>query len=271
LTPRETLQPPPTLQALTTEGQHLTPSWADWFFRLRQALVTAGTGSVSSVSLSAPAEFTVTGSPITGTGTLALTKATEAANTVWAGPTTGGAAQPAFRALAAADLPAGVGSVTSVSVTTANGVSGSVANPTTTPAISLSLGAITPSSVAASGTVTGSNLSGTHSGASSGTNTGDQSLASLGAQAGLQFDDEGVALGASATATELDFVGAGVTAARATNKVTVTIPGATDWPLTRESVPSGQTLTVTAGFSMAVVGPFTLTGDMVLNGDMALL
>lgn len=62
----------------------------------------------------------------------------------------------------------GSGTVTSVSVTTANGVSGTVANSTTTPAISLSLGNITPTSVAATGTITGSNLSGT--------NTGDQDL-----------------------------------------------------------------------------------------------
>ena len=62
---------------------------------------------------------------------------------------------------------AGGGSVTDVSVVTANGVSGSVATSTTTPAITLTLGAITPSSVVASGTVSGSNLSGT--------NTGDQS------------------------------------------------------------------------------------------------
>lgn len=59
------------------------------------------------------------------------------------------------------------GTVTTVSVVTANGVSGTVANPTTTPAITMVLGAITPTSVAATGTVTGSNLSGT--------NTGDQS------------------------------------------------------------------------------------------------
>lgn len=39
------------------------------------------------------------------------------------------------------------GTVTSVSVTTANGVSGTVTNPTSTPAISLTLGAITPTSV----------------------------------------------------------------------------------------------------------------------------
>lgn len=40
----------------------------------------------------------------------------------------------------------GSGTVSSVSVATANGVSGTVANPTTTPAIILSLGAITPTS-----------------------------------------------------------------------------------------------------------------------------
>ena len=49
--------------------------------------------------------------------------------------------------------------VTGVSVVTANGVSGSVANSTTTPAITLSLGAITPSSVAATGNVGGATLS----------------------------------------------------------------------------------------------------------------
>lgn len=60
----------------------------------------------------------------------------------------------------------GSGSVTTVSVVTANGVSGSVATATTTPAITLTLGAITPTSIVASGAISGSNLSGT--------NTGDQ-------------------------------------------------------------------------------------------------
>lgn len=207
-----------------------------------------GTGTVSSVALTAPSILSVSGSPVTTTGTLGLTLATQTANTVFSGPTSGGAATPTFRALVAADIPSlsgtyqpldatltalagltiaadsltigtgadafnqttfaantfparastgslvaktitdfaltilddadaasvratigagtGGGSVTSVSVTTANGVSGSVATATTTPAITLTLGAITPSSVASVGTVTGSNLSGT--------NTGDQ-------------------------------------------------------------------------------------------------
>lgn len=48
----------------------------------------------------------------------------------------------------AASLSAtGAGTVTNVSVTTANGVSGAVANPTSTPAITLALGVIAPTSV----------------------------------------------------------------------------------------------------------------------------
>lgn len=76
-----------------------------------------GAGSVTSVGISMPAEFSVAGSPVTTTGTLAITKATETANTVWAGPTSGGAAQPGFRNLVAADLPAGAGTVSSVALT----------------------------------------------------------------------------------------------------------------------------------------------------------
>lgn len=54
------------------------------------------------------------------------------------------------------DLPAGGGTVTSVSVVTANGVSGSVATATTTPAITLTLGAITPTTVNGNTFTTGS-------------------------------------------------------------------------------------------------------------------
>jgi hypothetical protein len=72
----------------------------------------------------------------------------------------------------------GSGTVTSVSVTTANGVSGSVATSTTTPAITLALGAITPSSVN-SVVVSGSStptLAVTGTSSISGANTGDQNL-----------------------------------------------------------------------------------------------
>lgn len=59
---------------------------------------------------------------------------TQSANTVLAGPTTGAAAISAFRALVAADLPAGSGTVTSVSFT---GGLISVATATTTPALTV--------------------------------------------------------------------------------------------------------------------------------------
>lgn len=65
------------------------------------------------------------------------------------------------------------GTVTTVSIVTSNGISGSVATATTTPAITLTLGAITPTTIVASGTIGASNFSGS----SSGTNTGDQNVA----------------------------------------------------------------------------------------------
>jgi len=69
------------------------------------AAVTVGTGTVTSVALTLPGIFSVTGSPITESGTLAASLATQTANRVWAGPTTGSAAAPTFRALVANDLP----------------------------------------------------------------------------------------------------------------------------------------------------------------------
>lgn len=65
----------------------------------------AGSGSVTSVAMTVPAGFSIAGSPITTSGTLALTLSNESANTVLAGPTSGGATTPAFRTLVAADVP----------------------------------------------------------------------------------------------------------------------------------------------------------------------
>src|SRR6516164_10021215 len=79
-----------------------------------------GSGSVTSVALAMPAEFSVSGSPITTAGTITATKANQNANLVYAGPTSGGAAAPTFRALVTADLPAGTGTVTHTGALTAN-------------------------------------------------------------------------------------------------------------------------------------------------------
>ena len=73
---------------------------------ITQLLASATTGTVTSVGLSLPNLFSVTGSPVTTTGTLTATLATQSANVVLSGPTSGSAAAPTFRALVAADLPA---------------------------------------------------------------------------------------------------------------------------------------------------------------------
>lgn len=65
----------------------------------------SGSGTVISVAMTVPAFLSVSGSPITTSGTLAVTLATETANTVFAGPTGGGAATPTFRSLVSADIP----------------------------------------------------------------------------------------------------------------------------------------------------------------------
>lgn len=63
-----------------------------------------GNGSVTSVGLSLPAIFTVSGSPVTGSGTLTATLASQTANTFFAAPN-GTAGAPTFRAMVAADVP----------------------------------------------------------------------------------------------------------------------------------------------------------------------
>jgi hypothetical protein len=78
---------------------------------------------------------------------------TDGANTSWVAPTGG--------------------TVTSVAVSGANGIGVSGSPITSSGTIALSLGAITPTSVAATGTVTGSNLSGTNTGDQTITLTGD--------------------------------------------------------------------------------------------------
>lgn len=68
-----------------------------------------GGGTLSSISLVMPsAEFGVSPGTLTADGTFTVTWDTQSANTVFAGPTTGSAATPAFRALVAADLPTAV-------------------------------------------------------------------------------------------------------------------------------------------------------------------
>jgi hypothetical protein len=133
-------------------------------------------GGVTSVNVSGGLTgLTTSGGPITSSGTITLggVVAVSAGGT---GATTAAAALTSLGAYPASN-PNGYtsngGTVTSFGFTNANGVSGTVTNATSTPNLTVSLGAITPTSVAASGTVTGSNLSGSNTGDQTITLTGD--------------------------------------------------------------------------------------------------
>ncbi len=77
---------------LTTDGAG-TSTWAP-----------AGTGTVTSVGLSMPSIFNVGGSPVTVTGTLTATLASQTNNTVFAAPDNA-AGTPTFRGLVPGDIP----------------------------------------------------------------------------------------------------------------------------------------------------------------------
>ncbi len=105
-----------------TDGQILTADSASTFgFKWS----TGGSSGVTSVGLALPNIFSVSGSPVTTTGTLTGTLATQTANTVFSGPTTGSAATPTFRSLVAADIPSLAASIiTSGTIGIANGGTG---------------------------------------------------------------------------------------------------------------------------------------------------
>jgi len=67
-------------------------------------LSATNSGTVTSVGLALPSIFSVSGSPVTGSGTLTATLNSETANTFFAAPN-GSAGTPTFRALVVADVP----------------------------------------------------------------------------------------------------------------------------------------------------------------------
>lgn len=105
LTAAFTTQSANSLFAGPTSGAGAVPTF--------RALTTAdipalpyGTGTVTSVGLSLPSIMAVTNSPVTTSGTLTGTLTTQAVNSIFAGPSSGSAAAPTFRALTTADIPA---------------------------------------------------------------------------------------------------------------------------------------------------------------------
>jgi hypothetical protein len=85
-----------------------------------------GVGTITSVALSLPGmQCTVSGSPVTTSGTLTCTANTQTANTIYAGPASGAAAQPGFRPLVTADLPTTVPAIDILSPDKPKGTKGS--------------------------------------------------------------------------------------------------------------------------------------------------
>ncbi|CAB4185142.1 hypothetical protein UFOVP1492_111 [uncultured Caudovirales phage] len=68
----------------------------------------SGSGTVTSVALSMPGIFSVSGSPVTTNGTLTANLATQTANTFFSGPGSAGPSVPTFRTMVQADLPSSV-------------------------------------------------------------------------------------------------------------------------------------------------------------------
>jgi hypothetical protein len=94
-------------------------------------------GSVTAVNLTLPSIFNVSGGPITSAGTLVGSLATQPANSIFAGPSSGGAVAPTFRSLASTDLPTipvakgGIGStsLTPNGILMADGTGSAVSSP----------------------------------------------------------------------------------------------------------------------------------------------
>lgn len=72
--------------------------------RITAAANGTSSGTVTSVGLSLPAQFSVTNSPVTTSGTLTATWASQTANLIFASPD-GSSGVPTFRSIVAADIP----------------------------------------------------------------------------------------------------------------------------------------------------------------------
>ena len=213
---------------------------------------TIAANAVANSMLAQVATATFKGRVTAATGdveTLTGTQATTLLDTVTTSlkglaPASGGGSLNFLRADGTWAVPAGLngGTVTMVSVVTANGVSGSVATPTTTPAITLTLGAITPSSVAATGAITSSSAS-----------------------AGI-----GYATGSGGTVTQATNKSTAVTVNKTTGEITMNaaaLAAATvvTFVLNNSSVAAGDMI-VTSHHSGGTVGPYLINGRVTGAG-----
>ena len=131
---------------------------ADTAAAIRGDFPVAGTGTVTSVGLALPTSvFDISGSPVTSSGTLTATFDTQANNSVFSGPVSGGPSTPSFRVPGGTDLIAWSGLARANTMLTGeiafgastNNVlatnSGFVFRPSTVPNLFMSLSSLTVS------------------------------------------------------------------------------------------------------------------------------
>ncbi len=134
---------------------------APTFRSLVTADLPAGTGTVTSVGLTTPGFLVVAGSPVTTSGTLAVTLATQNATTFLAGPTSGAAATPTFRSIANGDLQGNTSAYLRAFTLTSVVIAGNtIAN--TAAATQFSTNYVLPGNVMQAGTTIKFKISGTY-------------------------------------------------------------------------------------------------------------
>ena len=100
----------------TTQNNYYGYNGSSW-------ITLGGGGSVSSVGLAMPSIFTVSGSPVTSTGTLTATLASQTANTFFSAPN-GSSGTPTFRTIVTADISTALSTWTgSTTITTLGTIS----------------------------------------------------------------------------------------------------------------------------------------------------
>jgi hypothetical protein len=204
------------------------------------------TGTVTSVALadgSTSPIYTISGSPVTAAGTLTFTLATQSANLVFAGPSSGSAAQPAFRALVNAD----VSGLTVAQITASSNSSLTTLSGLTTASSLASVGTIT------SGTWNGTSIAIAHGG------TGQTTAAAA-------FN----ALSPITTTGDLIYSSSGTTNSRlgigSTGQVLTVVSGVPAWaaPATDGTVTSVGLVDSTGLFTITG-SPVTTSGSLTLS------
>ncbi|HVT27662.1 MAG TPA: hypothetical protein VHE81_06550 [Lacipirellulaceae bacterium] len=207
---------------LSTQGPDANPTW-----------VPNTAGSVTSVGLALPGSlFSVSGSPVTSSGTLTGDLIVQSANQVFAGPATGSDAVPTFRSLVNADILGGGVALTKTDDTNVTLTLGGDASTSLVNAASLTLGWKGQLSVPRGGTgratldahgvLVGAGTSGVNV---TGTGSSGQILTSNGTSADPTFQDGAAVLGKALTTADdtnitLTLGGSSTTALLAASSIT---------------------------------------------------